>query len=122
MPITIIIIVAINIKVLLVLILGFYGSIDNLSKALFHRFTFFEGVRHFCTYLLGDMKIGPMFSFGYGPFACVGKHFAFLETKVTTVLLFKKFKFTIHPGFDKYRLEADTVRLQPDLRIRLHSL
>lgn len=69
------------------------------------------------------MKNGPMFSFGYGPLACVGKHFALLETKVTIVRLLKMFKFTIDPGCDKYRLRvAGTMKLQPDLRIRVHSL
>ena len=110
-------------KIHQILIIGFYGSVDNLSKALIHRVTFFEGVRHFCIYFLGGMKNGPMFSFGYGPFACVGKHFALLETKVTIVRLLKRFKFTIDPGYDKYKLwVAGTIKLQPDLKIRVHSL
>ena len=69
------------------------------------------------------MKNGPMLSFGYGPFACVGKHFALLETKIAIVRLLKKFKFTIDLGCDKYRSwVAVTMRLSPDLKIRVHSL
>ena len=59
-------------------------------------------VRQFFIYLLGDVQNGPMFTFDYDPLACVGKHFALMETKVTIVRLLKKFKFTIDSGCDKY--------------------
>lgn len=63
---------------------------------------FLSFVRQFFIYLLGDMQNGPMFTFGYDPLACVDKHFALMETKVTIVRLLKKFKFTIDSGCDKY--------------------
>ena len=63
-----------------------------------------------------------MFSFGYGPFACVGKHFALLEIKVTIVRLLKKFKFTIDPECEKYRSRLlITMKLYPDLKIRVYA-
>ena len=69
------------------------------------------------------MKNGPTFTFGYGPFSCVGKHFALMETKITIVRLLKKFRFTIDQGCDKDRSwNAVTMRLYPDLRIRVHAL
>ena len=39
-----------------------------------------------CIYFSGNLKNDPMFSFGYGPFAFVGKHFALLEIKVTKII------------------------------------
>ena len=64
-----------------------------------------------------------MFSFGYGPFACVGKHFALLEIKVTIVRLLKKFKFTIDPECEKYDSRMlITLKLYPDLKIRVQAL
>ena len=64
-----------------------------------------------------------MFTFGYDPLACVGKHFVVMETKVTIVRLLKKFKFTIDPGCDKYiSWNALTLKLLPDLKIRVHVL
>lgn len=63
---------------------------------------FLSFVRQFSIYLLGDVQNGPIFTFDYDPLACVGKHFALVETKVTIVRLLKKFKFTIDSGCDKY--------------------
>ena len=84
---------------------------------------FLSFVRSFFIYLLGDVKNGPTFTFGYGPFSCVGKHFALTETKLTIVRLLKKFKFTIDAGCDKYRSwNAVTMKLNPDLKIRVHAL
>ena len=63
-----------------------------------------------------------MFSFSYGPFACMGKYFALLEIKVTIVRLLKKFKFTIDPECGKYRSRGlITMKLYPDLKIRVHA-
>ena len=74
-------------------------------------------------YFSGGLKNGPMFSFGYGPFACVGKHFALLEIKVTIVRLLKKFKFTIDPECEKYNSRLlITLKLYPDLKIRVHAI
>ena len=70
---------------------------NNIKLPQFLRF-----VRQFFIYLLGDVQNGPMFTFDYDPLACVGKHFALMETKVTIVRLLKKFKFTIDSGCDKY--------------------
>ena len=64
-----------------------------------------------------------MFSLGYGPFGCVGKHFALLEIKVTIVRLLKKFKLTIDPECEQYRSRMlITLNLYPDLKIRVHAL
>ena len=84
---------------------------------------FLSFVREFFIYPLDDVKNGPTFTFGYGPFSCVGKHFALMETKVTIVRLLKKFKFTIDPGCDEYRSwNAITLKLYPDLKVRVHAL
>ena len=70
----------------------------SVQKTVFHRLTpfqIYETFLHLC------MRNGLMFSLGYGTFACVGKHFALMKTKVITVRLLKKSKFTIDRGCDK---------------------
>ena len=76
-----------------------------------------------CIYFSGNLKNDPMFSFGYGPFAFVGKHFALLEIKVTISRLLKKFTFTIDPECEKYWPSVlITMKLYPDLKIRVYVL
>jgi len=64
-----------------------------------------------------------MFTFGYGPFSCIGKHFALLEMKVTIVRLMKKLKFSIDDGNDIFRRrQLITLKLFPELQIRVKKL
>ena len=70
-----------------------------------------------------DLQRGTFLAFGYGPYACIGKHFALIEMKVTIVQLLKHFRFTIDPGCEGFiRRITVTVKLSPDLKIRMHKL
>ena len=83
-----------------------------LSTVNWHLFLFID-----------DLQRGTFFAFGYGPHACIGKHFAMVEMKVTIVQLLKHFRFTIDPGCEDFiRTIEVTVKLTPDLKIRIHKL
>ena len=43
-----------------------------------------------------------MFTFGYGPYDCIGKNFAQLELKVALVKLIQNFQFTVKPEHATY--------------------
>ena len=61
-----------------ILIIGFYGSVNNLSKVVHISFFLW---RHFCMFL-ADMKNGTIFSFDHGPFLCAGKYFPLWKQKM----------------------------------------
>ena len=70
-----------------------------------------------------DLQRGTFLTFGYGPYACIGKHFAMVEMKVTIAQLLKSFRFTIDPECEEFiRRIAVTIKLIPDLKIRIHKL
>jgi len=85
----------------------------------------FENGKNFIPerFLGNGLKNGTMFTFGYGPFSCIGKHFALLEMKVTIVRLMKKLKFSIDDGNDIFRRrQLITLKLFPELQIRVKKL
>ena len=43
-----------------------------------------------------------MFTFGYGPYDCIGKNFAQLELKVVLVKLLQNFQFSVKPEHSTY--------------------
>lgn len=71
-----------------------------------------------------DIKSGTSMTFGYGPFSCIGKKFALLETKVAVVRLLQNFKISVDPEFlnFKKRVQLLTVRLTPQIHIRFQDL
>ena len=59
-------------------------------------------------------------TFGYGPYNCIGQHFAMMEMKVLVAQLLRKFDFLVDPEFRKYDCSS-TVTIKPrrDLTLRL---
>ena len=55
-----------------------------------------------CLFILGTLKNGSLFSFGYGPYSCIGKNFAVQEMKVVVVRLLQNFRFSIDTGNDEF--------------------
>ena len=43
-----------------------------------------------------------VFTFGYGPYDCIGRNFAQLEIKVAVVKFLQHFQFTVKPEHTKY--------------------
>ena len=75
-------------------------------------------------FILDDKRIGTIMTFGYGPYSCIGKNFALLETKVVIARLLQNFRFSLDPEFE----ESDeikqllTVCVKPQIHIRFHDL
>jgi len=66
-----------------------------------------------------NLKHGTPFTFGYGPYSCIGKHFALLEMKVTILHILKNFQISMDPGHKKYDRNARvTLSVAPNLRFR----
>jgi len=70
-----------------------------------------------------SLKHGTPFTFGYGPYSCIGKHFALLEMKVTILHILKNFQISMDPGHEKYdRKTRITLFVTPNLRFRVSKL
>lgn len=64
-----------------------------------------------------------MFTFGYGPYNCIGKTFALQEIKVAIVRLMQKFKFSLDPGCDDLNFEVRiTLKTDVPMMIRVKTL
>jgi len=64
----------------------------------------------------------PLYTFGYGPYNCIGQHFASLEMKVAFIKLLQKFEFSIDPGNEKYTIKSMTGSVDQPVFIRVKAL
>ena len=62
-------------------------------------------------------------TFGYGPYSCIGQHFAMVEIKVLVMHLLRKFHFTADPEFRTYETTSFiTIKARPQLTLRLTAV
>lgn len=74
-------------------------------------------------FISGSLKAGTTLSFGYGPYNCIGKHFAMQEIKVSITRLLQYFKFTMDTENNKFsRMPVIAVRIDPPFKIRVQRL
>jgi len=102
------------------------GSTLMSPNILIHEGEDFEKGQEFIPerFLAGSsLKHGTPFTFGYGPYGCIGKHFALLEMKVTILHILKNFQISMDPGHEKYDRKAkSTLSVTPNLRFRVSKL
>jgi len=85
----------------------------------------FEKAKEFIPerFLKNGLKHSTPFTFGYGLFSCIGKHFALLEIKATIVHLLKNFKFSVDPEHAKFdRKIKMTISIEPSFTFRVTKL
>ena len=73
-------------------------------------------------YLNGSVPSVPAsyVTFGYGPYSCIGQHFAMVEIKVLVISLLRKFHITADPQFQKYSTKTFiTIKANPPITLRL---
>ncbi|XP_057317679.1 cytochrome P450 3A16-like isoform X2 [Hydractinia symbiolongicarpus] len=69
------------------------------------------------------LKNGTSFTFGYGPYNCVGKNFAIQEIKIVLIKLMQNFKFSIdEENLKTFRKVFLTLKYFPSIKIRVMPL
>lgn len=69
------------------------------------------------------IKNGTSFTFGYGPYNCVGKNFAIQEIKIVLIKLLQNFKFSIdEENLKTFRKVFLTLKYFPSIKIRVMPL
>ena len=74
-------------------------------------------------YFIGGINNGTSFTFGFGPYSCMGKNFAVLEFEVAIIQLLRNLKFMIdadHMNFN--RSFRGTLKCNPPIIIRVIKL
>ena len=59
------------------------------------------------------------FPFGAGPRSCIGNHFALQELMITTIVLLRRFRFSVEPGFHVEAEPLITLRPKNGMRMLL---
>ena len=74
-------------------------------------------------YFIGGINNGTSFTFGFGPYSCIGQNFAVLEIEVAIIQLLRNLKFVIDPDHINFtRSFKGTLKHYPPIIIRVIKL